>query len=436
VAATVPCGLREFVALESDPIVAPRRRVGRLLRNWAIQSINWYSLTEVAAQVVLEGGFLAILWLAGLPLWAIVVGWLLFHTVAWILLYGGFMIVWKSFHLETDVSRLEAFRDEASKRLAREPSLRLALLRGSAARGGLTRRSDVDFLGVPETSLRMKARAILFWWSLRAGAALRLIPIEARWVDAERLVPYHVRGETPVVLKRRDEAPDLRRRLATHGLLVTFSGIDGSGKTTAAKELVASLKSAGIDATYFYGHRPAYLREGTQVSFAIAFKSFWKRAGRSLLDLEDHRWAKVAFDLATLLDYIYVQWKLSRFLRPNRVVVSDRYVADVIAFMRFHGPVKENLAGLLVRYSYEPDIAIFFDIDVAEALSRKQEQTPAELEKFIQGYADLRENLGLAAVDARKSVGEVRTQVERIVARGLPSTMPDRDPPRGAARVP
>jgi len=396
-----------------------KRRTGRLLRNWAIQSINWYALTEVLAQIVLEGGFVVLLGLLGFSLWTILVAWILFHTAAWILLYGGFMIVWKLFRLETDVARLEAYRDRVAQNVRREPSLRIVLLRGSAARGELGTRSDVDFLGVPERTLRMQVRAILYWWSLRAGAAFRLIPIEARWVDAERLVPYHVRGESPIVLKDNSAIRDLRRRLMSHGLLVVFSGIDGSGKTTSAQDLVSSLNSKGIRAVYFYGHRPAYLRGGTHVSFAIAFKSFWRRTGRALPELEKHRRAKILFDIATLLDYIYVQWKLSHVLSPNTIVVSDRYVADVIAYLRFLGPVKESLAGLLVRYSYEPDIAMFFDISPKEALKRKQEQTPEELDKFARGYADLREILGLAAVDASRSVSEVRTQVEQIVAKEL-----------------
>ncbi|OGS49191.1 MAG: hypothetical protein A3K68_03785 [Euryarchaeota archaeon RBG_16_68_13] len=396
-----------------------KRRIGRLLRNWAIQSINWYALTEVLAQIVLEGGFVVLLGLLGFSPWTILVAWILFHTAAWIFLYGGFMIVWKLFRFETDVSRLEAYRDRVAQNLRREPSLRIALLRGSAARGELGTRSDVDFLGVPERTFRMKVRAILYWWGLRAGAALRRIPVEARWVDTERLVPYHVSGESPIVLKNNSAIRDLRRRLTSHGLLVVFSGIDGSGKTTSAQDLVSSLNSRGLRAVYFYGHRPAYLRGGAHVSFAIAFKSFWRRSGRALPELEKHRRAKLAFDIATLLDYIYVQWKLSHVLRPNTIVVSDRYVADVIAYLRFLGPVKESLAGLLVRYSHEPDVAMFFDIRPEEALKRKQEQTPEELDKFARGYADLREILGLAAIDASRSVSEVRMHVEQIMAKEL-----------------
>jgi len=406
--------------LLGDGSLGFKQRAGRLVRNWAIQSINWYGLTEVVAQVLLEGGFVVLLWVLGLSPWIILAGWLLFHTAAWIFLYGGFMIVWKLLRIETRVARLEAYRDRIGRKVRMEPSLRLVLLRGGAARGKLSERSDIDLLGVPEKSVAMKARGILSWWALRAWAALHRIPIEARWVDAERLVPYHVVGESPIVLKDSREVRDVRRRLATHGLLVAFSGIDGSGKTTAARDLVASLNSKGLRAEYFYGHRPAYLRGGTQISFAIAFKSFWKRTGHSLPDLEKHGWAKMLFDVTTLLDYVYVQWKLSRILRPNTIVVSDRYVADVIAYLRFLGPVKESLAGLLVRYSHEPDIAIFFDISPSAALSRKQEQTPAELEKFMRGYADLRQVLGLAAVDAALSISEVRMRVEEIVMKDLP----------------
>lgn len=409
--------------------MALRSMPRKLLRSWLVSGLSWYSITEGVARVLLEGGFILLLLTLGFSPLIVFVSWVLLHTGLWILPYGGFLIVWKLLHFKVDIARLKAYLDHIGRKVGLHSALRLVILYGSGARGELNERSDIDLLVVPELSLPLRIRAILFWWRLRAGAALRRIPVEARWIDAERFVPYHVSGESQIVLRRSHEPRDLPGRLAARGWLVAFSGIDGSGKTTIARELVSSLRARGFNAVYFYGHRPAYLRDGSQISFAIAFKSFWKRAGRTLAELERHRWAKIVFDVTTLLDYIYVQWKLSRQMGPNTVVVSDRYVADVIASIRFLGPVKTIVSGLLVRYSYEPDVAIFFEIKPEQALNRKQEQTLAELEKFAGGYSDLRERLRLVTVDAGRTLSEVKMQVWGIVERDLPLAQTGVRPP-------
>lgn len=41
-------------------------KLWRLFRNWLGMGITWYALTEVLARIVLEGGFLLVLWLLGL----------------------------------------------------------------------------------------------------------------------------------------------------------------------------------------------------------------------------------------------------------------------------------------------------------------------------------------------------------------------------------
>lgn len=188
-----------------------------------------------------------------------------------------------------------------------------------------------------------------------------------------------------------------------------------------AKQLVAGLKGRGLDATYFYGHRLTYLRGGTRKSLAIAFKSFWRHMGRALTELERHRLAKALFDLATTLDYIFVLWRLGILRRRHRIVVVDRYVADVIAYLRFLGP--SRLAEpALIGISFVPDLPILFDIPPSDALARKQEQTLAELQRYAKAYESLRERLGLIAINARPSADEVLAHIEQMLVGRLVGT--------------
>jgi thymidylate kinase len=170
---------------------------------------------------------------------------------------------------------------------------------------------------------------------------------------------------------------------------------------------------------YFYGHRLSYQEEGEHVSAAIAFRSFWRHVGRELPELKKHALAKAVFDVCTLLDYLRVRWRLLRVLRPGTVVVADRYVADVLAFLRFLGPVRGSVEGLLVGTSIEPDIGFHFQIDPEVAFARKQEQTLDELKRFAEAYSGLEDLLGLDRIRAGELPEEVQSQLGTALERKL-----------------
>lgn len=216
---------------------------------------------------------------------------------------------------------------------------------------------------------------------------------------------------------RPDQAGAARRRLRGH--LVTFSGLDGSGKTTVATWLVEALREHGVRATYFYGHRPSYHRDQKVRSLSILFRAIWRHIGRVPEELREHPRAKVVYDFLTFLDYVLVQRKLARHLRPDTVVLVDRYVYDVIMYLRFLGPSHPALEWMLLAISPRPDVEIFFDIDPETALGRKQEQTPAELQRFAAVYRDLRRVWSPVVVDARASLHEVLSEVGTIVENEL-----------------
>jgi len=387
----------------------------RLAKAWAFQGVTWYGLTEVTLRVVVEGTFVLALAVAGIAWPVVLVAWLLFRTVAWFSLYGGFHLAWKLFHLSAGRARIEAHLGRLRGRLVQRNEFRLVLLRGGIARGDFDDRSDIDLVFVPDARLVAKIAGVLRMWAFRVDAMVRRVPVEARWLDAERYVPYHVVGETPIVLAQRAEAP------RTDGTLVTFSGIDGSGKTTVAKRVVATLLAMDVDVVRFWAHRQAWLKpaRGPDWGLAVLFESLWKRLGHRMDDMEGHRHVRFLYGLFTLADYAYVRFRLLLMLRPGAVVLCDRYVPDVIAYLKSWGPLNPSLEGLLVGLSREPDLAILFELDPLRALERKRENSLEQLEGFAAEFARLKERLRLVAVDASGSVDEVYAQVSRTLVERL-----------------
>ena len=396
--------------------------VSKLLQSWAIQYLGWFSLTEVVARIALEGGFVLLLVALGFSLPAILLGWLVFHTVAWAFVYGGFAKAWGVFRVRTSMERLRAHLDDVTRWANRQRRFKAVYVRGSAASGEWDELSDVDILAVPE---RHTPQAVLALWALRARSVLRVLPLEAWWIDDERYIPYRCEGAPWRLLYTRSEPSESwDRRLACRGLLLTFSGMDGSGKTTAAKHLVSVLKNHGYKAVYFYGHRISYETEGAHVSFAIGFRFFWRHVGRSLTELERHPHGKALFDFLTFLDYLIVLRRLSAVLKRGTIVITDRYVADAIAYLRFLGPARRSIEGLMVGVSKEPDVSFFFDIDPVEAFRRKREQTFDELRRFARAYSDLQGLLQFARIDAGESVERIREQLELEIANELGMSIP------------
>ena len=367
----------------------------KILRSWLIQGIGWYAMWEVMARAVLELGVVILLARLGLDFLGVVAGWLAFHTAAWFLLYGGFLKIWVLAGVRTDVGRLRRHRDRVSRMVADKPYFRAVFLRGSSGRDEMSPTSDIDLCAVSERSFGARVRAVLLWWAIRADSVLRRYPLEARWIDSERYVPYHVIEETPLIVKEPATGPR-GTRAASAGTLVTLSGLDGSGKSTAVDRLVGSLRAKGLDAVSFYGHR----WDGRGPSLAINFESVLRRIVGKLDRLEDARPAKVLYDTLTFVDYLRILARMSHVCRPGRVVVTDRYVADVIAFLRVRGPLLRTIEGFLVGASTEPDVAFLLEVPPEVALARKQEWKLERLEQFAREYADLKVLLSLTPVDA------------------------------------
>lgn len=384
------------------------------LGSWAFESIGWFALGEAYLRMTLEGAILFAFLLAGWDLVRALVAGLLVHTLLWFILYGGYAKISSVRERRRPLPRLLAFRARVVAQVKASSNFRAGLLYGSSGRDTMNEKSDVDLIVVPA---RPFPRGVFAVWALRASAVLHRMPLEASLIDLERdlAIRGHRRG---TVLLKSGAGPQGSLR---EGALVAFSGIDGSGKTTVAKALLERLRRQGVRAEYFYGHRQ-YFRAGEgNVSAAIVFKGVWRHIGRSLTDLREHPRAALTLDLLTLADYVSVQLRLSRLLRPGTVVIADRYVADVIAYLRSLGPPRQSIEGLVSAVSFPPDLALWFRLDPAIAYARKREEDPDSLRGYEAAYGELAEKLGLKPINAGRPADEVTelawNEIQRVLAR-------------------
>ena len=206
----------------------------------------------------------------------------------------------------------------------------------------------------------------------------------------------------------RDAEQPVRARSKTRPLLITFSGIDGSGKSTSIATLTAWLTSAGLR-----------VRVATFWDNVVVLPRLRENLSRKLFRGEtgvgspekpvQRRDKNVRPWYATLgrcgffaLDAIHLRWLARKMLSPDvDVVIFDRYFYDQLAIL----PIEQNAvriyARLLFRLLPRPDIAYLLDANPEAAFARKPEYPLEFLKQYRRSYLRVRELMGgITLIDA------------------------------------
>ena len=213
----------------------------------------------------------------------------------------------------------------------------------------------------------------------------------------------------------------LRDRLRPHGVFLSVSGPDGSGKTTIIEMVIAELGMIYGDGAVHYAHfRPSLLPRIAEVA---------KKAGT--LDKVDenydqpHRakpsgWVGSTARLAYYwLDYMGGYFRSVRpVLRRREVMLFDRYYFDMIADS-FRSRIALPMPLLLAmgRILPLPLYAFFIHVKPAEIHRRKQELTMERIVALNARYGDLVRRGWLIEVDNNGAPEEAAAAiVDHIVA--------------------
>ena len=153
------------------------------------------------------------------------------------------------------------------------------------------------------------------------------------------------------------------------GLLITFCGLDGCGKTTMIRKLENFLKTNSI--TPVITKQPTrYVRES---------EIFRKYMDSPEHDEFDYR----SLSLLAASDRIQHSNKvILPELEKGKIVISDRYFYSCIANLRARGYTEDKWIHEISEYIPKPDVAFFIDVPVSVAISRVRRR-PEERDRFI-----------------------------------------------------
>jgi dTMP kinase len=202
-------------------------------------------------------------------------------------------------------------------------------------------------------------------------------------------------------------------------LLIVLTGIDGSGKTTAARALVGAARNAGNRALFlgnYAGRRQMSLmsaRLGIRLPPRLA--DVLETAVRTFNVLNSHRRAR----------------------RFPGLVVMDRDLHCQLALRRMQGLPRGRVLPFLIRALPRPDLLIYLDIDPREAHARilargTDSERLEDLAALREAYRSLPEFPGFTSIPADGQPAEVLARLQAAIARsccGPAGSTPPPPPP-------
>jgi len=209
-------------------------------------------------------------------------------------------------------------------------------------------------------------------------------------------------------------------------IFVSFSGIDGAGKSSQIGNLQARLGTAGagVCVISFWDDIATFRSLRERASYAL-FKG--ERGVGSperpiaRRDKNVSSWYMLPIRLVLyVLDALHLNWVVIRALHARaEVVIFDRYIYDQFANLPLEGAAARTFVRCLLCVVPRPDVAYLLDANPSEARKRKPEYPLEFLRKNRERYLVMARLASMKVIDPQEAV-EVERQIWREMATRLP----------------
>lgn len=154
----------------------------------------------------------------------------------------------------------------------------------------------------------------------------------------------------------------------TNGLLFTFCGLDGCGKTTMMNKLIRDLEE---EYQIFITKQPTDFVRKSEI-----FRTYMDSPNH---DDYDYR----SLSLLAASDRLQHGNKVVLpEMERGKIVLSDRYFYSCLANLRARGLTEDQWIYEIAKYVVKPDLSFFFDVSVETAVSRVRSRA-AEKDRYI-----------------------------------------------------
>ncbi|MEC5190849.1 dTMP kinase [Arthrobacter sp. MP_M7] len=186
-------------------------------------------------------------------------------------------------------------------------------------------------------------------------------------------------------------------------MLIVLTGIDGSGKTTAARDLVLASRQTGEGALFlgnYAGRRTmALISASLGVRLPLRLADFVETVVRTCNVLTSH-------------------YRARKF---QGLVVMDRHFHCQLALRSMHGLPRGRFLPFLIKALPPPDVVIYLEIDPREAHGRviargTDTERLEDLESLHGAYQSLPEFARIISVPATGTPAEVLARLQAAIA--------------------
>jgi thymidylate kinase len=212
-------------------------------------------------------------------------------------------------------------------------------------------------------------------------------------------------------------------------LLVSFSGVDGAGKSTQIANLIDFAEQHGFrtrllafwdDVVVLSGYREGFVHKvyGSERGIGAPDRPVNRR------DKNVRKWyLSMARHGLYLLDALHLVRVIARARRSGvEVVILDRYIYDELANLPLTNPVSKMFVRVVSTLVPKPDVAYILDADPEAARARKPEYPVDFLRLCRNSYLQLAGMLGNMTVIAPLPLETAKREVENAFARALGQT--------------
>jgi thymidylate kinase len=209
-------------------------------------------------------------------------------------------------------------------------------------------------------------------------------------------------------------------------LLISFSGVDGSGKSTQIESLRSALHAAGLKTTLLAFWDNVVV--GVKYREGFVHKVYKSQRGIGApgkpvkrRDKNVRGWhLTLARHFLYLLDAVHLRRVVARSRKSGAdVVILDRYIYDELSNLNLSNSLTRAFVKFVHSFVPRPDIAYLLDADPVAAYARKPEYPVEFMKKCRRAYFQLAGILNTMTIIPALDLPEARYAVLRAAERAL-----------------
>jgi thymidylate kinase len=212
--------------------------------------------------------------------------------------------------------------------------------------------------------------------------------------------------------------------MATRPFLITFSGIDGAGKTTQIEHLGSVLQEQGLRVLRlsFWEHVAVWSSMRAGVShWAVDSCHTDRAAGRSFSPKNNKHVRNLYLTVARAGFYMLDVVRLQRLLaspqvRNSDVVIFDRYIYDQLVNVYSQSLTARTYSKVLLQRTPAPDLAFVLDAAPAAAFARKPEYPLEFMVQNRQNFLRIRELVPQLIIIPDAGEEDVRSEIRTHIS--------------------